>query len=327
MDLWRLCFDDKEEFIQFYFSRKYKETWTVVLQEDKATRGALQIVPYPMTCFDTEISTGYISGACTHPSFRNQGVMKMILQKSFKRMFSKKILISTLIPQDLWLYDYYSKMGFATTFSFNWEHYSIQPQESGFQFPEPDVQEAYDYFNEQMYKRPLCIQHPFDDFRVILDDLHMSGGKLIIMRDVSNNLTGMAFAVPKQDCVHIYDLLANSELEKRLLLNQTAYEFGTNHIMCKVPGYDGSALPGGMARIINVMQVLEKYVSANPDVHSLLEIHDPDIPENNGFFWLTNGTCFKLENPKKKPNQVVDIQTLTRTLFGQYAFASLMLDN
>ena len=117
MELWRVCFDDMEEFIQFYFDKKYKdENALVYWDEQGAAIAALQTPLYPMTFGETQIITGYISGACTHPLARARGVMTKLLREAFYVMRGKKIPMSTLIPASEWLYDYYGKMGYATVF-------------------------------------------------------------------------------------------------------------------------------------------------------------------------------------------------------------------
>ena len=35
MELWRVCFDDTEEFIQFYFDKKYKEENALVYWDEQ----------------------------------------------------------------------------------------------------------------------------------------------------------------------------------------------------------------------------------------------------------------------------------------------------
>ena len=63
MELWRVCFDDTEEFIQFYFDKKYKEENALVYWDEQgAAIAALQTPLYPMTFGETQIITGYIRG-------------------------------------------------------------------------------------------------------------------------------------------------------------------------------------------------------------------------------------------------------------------------
>ena len=83
IDLWRLSFNDTEEFIRLYFDRVYKEENTLVIEKDGQVVSALQMLPYTMTYYGTEISVAYISGACTLPSMRGKGLMKQLMQKAF----------------------------------------------------------------------------------------------------------------------------------------------------------------------------------------------------------------------------------------------------
>ena len=58
-----MCFDDTEEFIQFYFDKKYKEENALVYWDEQgAAIAALQTPLYPMTFGVTQIVTGYFGG-------------------------------------------------------------------------------------------------------------------------------------------------------------------------------------------------------------------------------------------------------------------------
>ena len=66
-----------------------------------------------MTFEGEDIHTAYISGACTHPDYRNQGVMHELLSQAFARMLHNNVALSTLIPAEPWLFDYYGRSGYA----------------------------------------------------------------------------------------------------------------------------------------------------------------------------------------------------------------------
>ena len=74
-DLWRTCFGDSEAFIDLYFDRVYQDDNTLTIERNGQIVSALQMLPYTMTYFGTEISVAYISGACTVPEQRGQGLM------------------------------------------------------------------------------------------------------------------------------------------------------------------------------------------------------------------------------------------------------------
>lgn len=86
IDLWRTSFDDSEEFIKLFFDRVYKKENALFIEKDGKIVSALQMLPYVMTYYGTEISVSYIYGACTLPSERGQGFMRQLIQKAFEVM-------------------------------------------------------------------------------------------------------------------------------------------------------------------------------------------------------------------------------------------------
>ena len=85
VNLWRTCFGDSEAFISLYFDRVYKDENAMTIEKDGKIVSALQIVPYTMTYLGTEISVGYISGACTTPEERGQGLMRQLLKRHSRK--------------------------------------------------------------------------------------------------------------------------------------------------------------------------------------------------------------------------------------------------
>ena len=63
--LWKICFDDSEEFVEMYFRLRYKTEVNVAIQSGDEVISALQMLPYPMTFGGETVQTSYISGACT----------------------------------------------------------------------------------------------------------------------------------------------------------------------------------------------------------------------------------------------------------------------
>lgn len=117
--LWQLCFDDNEEFVEMYFRLRYKNEINIAIESGDEIVSALQMIPYPMTfCGDT-VQTSYISGACTHPDFRGNGVMRELLSQAFAKMLRNGMYFSTLIPAEPWLFDYYTRMGYASVFQYS----------------------------------------------------------------------------------------------------------------------------------------------------------------------------------------------------------------
>ena len=346
MELWRVCFDDTEEFIQFYFDKKYKdENALVYWDEQGAAIAALQTPLYPMTFGETQIITGYISGACTHPLARARGVMTKLLREAFYVMRGRKIPMSTLIPANEWLYDYYGKMGYATVFDYTPEYYTILDKPVADHFRVEAIREEglltddlFSYFQSMMRLRPCCVQHEREDFEVIVESLRMDGGALIVVYS-DKNIVGMAFAEPRGNRVLIQDGMYDSEDVKRVALWGVMKYLDAVEIYCRVLPSGKVDEHRGMARVLDVEQMLRLYAVNNPEQNLVLKVTDDWIPENTGIYVIGKGDCV-CDNAKQVEAEL-SVQELAQLLLGYHPerfpqlepyfkkyspFISLMLD-
>ena len=60
-NLWKLCFNDSEEFTELYFRLRYNNDINIAIQSGEEVIAALQMLPYPMTFEGEDIHTAYIS--------------------------------------------------------------------------------------------------------------------------------------------------------------------------------------------------------------------------------------------------------------------------
>lgn len=347
MDLWRLCFEDTEEFIRFYFSKKYKDENTLVYRDKQGDAiAALQMPIYPVTFAGTLLQAGYISGACTHPLARAQGIMTKLLEEAFEVMRKRGIFASILIPASEWLYGYYGKMGYATVFDYSPERYTVLDRAIPNHFRvEASRDEAlltdelFGFFYDSMLRRPCCVQHDREDFNAIIEDLRISGGALIVVYSGESHIVGMAFAEARGNHALVKDWLYDSEEVKQALLWGVMTHLDAAEIFCRaLPAGKGDE-HRGMARILDVEQLLRLYTIRYPEQHFALKVTDEQIPENTGIYVIGEGACSR----KNTGNATVEltVQELTQLMFGYYPerfpglashfkachpFISLMLD-
>ena len=90
-DDFNFCFNDSEEFTELYFRLRYNNDINIAIQSGEEVIASLQMLPYPMTFEGEDIHTAYISGACTHPDYRNRGVMHELLSQAFARMLHDNV--------------------------------------------------------------------------------------------------------------------------------------------------------------------------------------------------------------------------------------------
>ena len=293
--LWKLCFEDSEEFVEMYFKLRYKNEVNVAIQSGDEVISALQMLPYPMTFCGETVQTSYISGACTHPDFRSKGVMRELLSQSFAQMLRNGIQFSTLIPAEPSLFDYYKRMGYATVFQYSVKEMTlpefIPSKEIAVNVVSKPQDEVYSYLNKKLSERPCCIQHSAEDFQVIMADLPISGGNLFVARQ-ANEIRGIAIIYKGENCIIINELLAEDKDTEYSLLFAIKQYTGCNHIIQLLP--PDKELPQhslGMARIISAKEVLQIYASAFPEDDMQLEVSDKQLSVNNGYYYLSDGKC------------------------------------
>lgn len=313
IDLWQLSFHDTEEFVRLYFDRVYKEENTLVIEKNGQVVSALQMLPYTMTYYGTEISVAYISGACTLPSMRGKGLMKELLQNAFEEMKYRSVALSALIPGEPWLFDYYRKAGYTEAFDCS-ELIYTRP-ETPVYAPEitvmppkvPSIDKLYDYFNSKLRERNCCMLHTKDDFITILRELELDGGEMLTALDEDENPIGMAFVLPPDPMqpesdrkVYVKEMFYKDDRVASLLLQEATLQNNVSTAIYKMPPVIPETRPLGMARVIDTDRLAGHWLSAHKD------------------------------SPfKEKELKDMDIRVLTEIVMGypnREAYMSLMLD-
>lgn len=329
--LWKLCFNDSEEFIEMYFRLRYSNEVNMSIRIGKELVAALQLLPYPMTFCGHTIQTSYISGACTHPEFRGNGIMRELLSQSFTRMFHNGIQISTLIPAEAWLFNYYERMGYASVFQYSTKEIIvpefIPSKNVTVEVSNKFQEDVYQYLNNKLSERSCCVQHTETDFHVILTDLPISSGFLFVARQ-ENKINGIAIVYKRDTHLIINELFAENKDAEHGLLHNIKQHTGFNHITQLLP--PDNIHPQhhlGMARIINAKEVLQLYASAFPDKKMQLELVDEQISENSGYYYLYGGRCMFSTERLSGAHIQTNISELTnKILLPLQPYMSLMLN-
>lgn len=293
IDLWQECFGDPEAFVQLYFSTKYTEENSVVYVEGERVLSALQMLPYLMTCWGRELHTSYISGASTWPDARGKGLMKDLLIKAFGIMRSRDIHLSTLIPAEPWLFDFYKKAGYGTAFYSAVRTFTDIPSVTVIQNKYTE-EELYAYFTISMRNRPCCILHTFDDFRVILADLYLAGGRVVTVSGNNGFIRGLALIVPDSGKVWIKEWMFDNEEISMALLSEIKALYPHCEIAAVIPAGQKNGSAFGMIRIIDAPMILQYYAAAHPEIVWSFSLKDDQIPSNTAAYMLRKGYCEKL---------------------------------
>lgn len=278
IDLWRNSFHDTEEFISLYFDRVYKEENTLVIEKNGQVVSALQMLPYTMTYYGTEISIAYISGACTLPSMRGRGLMKELLQNAYEEMKYRKVAVAALIPGEPWLFDYYRKEKYTKAFDcseliYNRPETPVYAPEITVMPPKvPSMDKLYHYFNSKLRERNCCVLHTKDDFVTILRDLELDGGEMLTALDEDENPIGMAFVLPADKSepeagrsVYIKEMLYKDDRVASLLLQEATLQNNVDRAIYRMPPVIPETRAIGMARVIDTDRLIGHWLSTHKD--------------------------------------------------------------
>lgn len=330
--LWKQCFEDSESFVDLYFKKRYNDEINAVIERDGGTVSALQMIPYTMSFCGKIIPLSYISGACTHPVYRRQGVMGELLAKTHREMYLGGSWLSFLIPANDGLFDYYAKWGYESVFNYSLQIrqaddllasplYSIVDETDEHDF----MAEHYRYFSNRIKNRSCCVLHSREDLEVVLEDLRLVNGKLLIARRCGL-IHGMAFCVKDENRVLIKEMFADNNVVKDSLMKEASLIFQTDEVACmQLPLLNPKCL--GMARVLQVEKMLTLFASKYPSVEWKLQVEgDEAISENNDFFVVSKGKCVR-GRLKNHVYHLCTMNQLTRLLFARETpYMSLMID-
>ena len=328
--LWKLCFDDSDQFIEMYFNLRYTDEINIAIESDDKVVAALQMIPYPMTFCNHMVSTSYISGACTHPDFRGNGIMSKLLLKVFTEMWTKDVLFSTLIPAEPWLFSYYERLGYAPVFYYSTEDVIVPDSPSPRNITVTTISEydenIYHYLNKKLAERPCCIQHTPEDFKIIVAGLAINDEILFIAKQ-NHEVYGIAIVYQEDNHIIINEMFADSKDIELNLLYYISHYTNCRHLTLLKPPTDTISHSLGMARIINAKEVLQLYSAAFPKNEMQIELSDEQLSANNGYYSLYQGKCIFSKMPRSTTYSKLTISELTkRILTPLQPYMSLMMN-
>ncbi|MDR1347379.1 MAG: GNAT family N-acetyltransferase [Prevotellaceae bacterium] len=325
--LYKLCFDDSDRFVNFYFDKRYTEKNHFTILKNSNPVAALQVIMYMMTFFDAKISFAYLSAICTHPDFRRQGLMTELLEKTHKQLFADGICAAFLIPAKPFLFDVYRRNDYETVFyrtkkQINTCNFGINCKI--YEYPEADKSKVFEYFDSKMNGRNCCIQHSFRDFETICEDIYNSSG-VILIAEYENRIAGISFASPISDSIAISEHFAETREISESLLKTVSEKTKTDNLICVDIPQNGHCEAIGMIRIICAEKMLRLYAATHRNCEKTICIKDSLIAENNGCYVISNAGCTKL--PFENSHNSWNVAQLAQFIFDrQMPYLSLMLN-
>lgn len=117
-EIWRLNFDDSQEYTDFVFARILDPS-KILVYLDKAGQpiGMLCMEPIELVSGESSCPAVYMYAFSVHPRFQSRGIGGKLLEGFHKYCKSKGYYASVLTPASKTLFDYYEGRGYTTQFA------------------------------------------------------------------------------------------------------------------------------------------------------------------------------------------------------------------
>ena len=252
--LWRICFNDNEEFIRLFFDNIYNPENVIAIEQNGDIVSALHILPYTIDIGGKETQAAYICGVGTLPYERGKGHMSRLMKLTDEVLKRRNIPISFIIPAEPWLFDIYEKYGYKKAFGYNREKLFISERNSlygNITLVTGSSEAVFAYFDKKQRERRNSVLHDEKDLAIIVKDLVISGGGLFIARGNQNEIIGLAFAVPDENAEALVNEFMYDDIAVRQdLLNSIATKFDSPHITIISPALTKTPTTKGMVKLI-----------------------------------------------------------------------------
>lgn len=322
--LWRTCLNSTEEFLDIYFSEKYKSGHNFTIRRDGRVVSALQVCPYRFTYYGAVQHAACLAGLATLPEYRRRGFASQLLSEAHRKMYRQDTTVSFLIPQDKDSFHFYEapeRGGYRTCI---WRQTApIDTSEDGafdhITVTQPDDwgHDLYVVYNRMSADIPFMLHPSEDDFFAALEAADLQDG-YVLAAHMRGRLVGVCVAVKEADGRVFIRSFGLCYREVRAAF--VSY-------LCRVAGVDTvyrrycttadaeGAEPYAMARIVDVQRFLERVASKDKSAHFHIRINgDAHLPENNGNYYVEKG---KVYITPAESNAVMTPGELAETFIGR----------
>ncbi len=287
-ELWRICFGDSEQFMDWFFSERYFPEYSSCLLEDGVMMSALQSYPLHVRIRNRILPASMLTGVSTHPERSGRGYMKQIFLHHMQRVRSFHIPIVIHTPAHLTTF--FSRGHYPATDTL---HLTLQNARHA-ALPEGiSRQDLYHGLGmlQVCYQKATarysgCVSRTVADFAYKMRDYASDGARCLVRRDGADVLGYCVYYVT-DDRVHAEECFALNEETLSMLLNALSFVAAGRELHVKLPpdspahlnGATFEILPQGVMGIADVSEALKAIIG---DDSFVFEVADTTVPENVG---------------------------------------------
>lgn len=308
--LWSLCFDDDEQFIDFYFSHVATEQETLVHYScDGSPIAHIGLPVYHLRIgegIDQRVVCTYISGACVHPEHRRGGLMRQLMTRVLQDAattpwdrWDARMAAVILIPASEELRQYYTKhFDFVTI---GRRHYSAQVPDYAFLSPLPKQASGILSTDHRRTPQHLLargrtlgdygLYHSQTQWEALQHEYSLSASSTIeYVCDKEGECQGLALARLGDDAIYVDYIvaLAGTDALERLINALRLRWTGELPILFRHAN-QAEGQPWGMIRPVCLMDFLRRHIQTSGGDMPSFSYTDRLIPDLTGTYSLEGG--------------------------------------
>lgn len=341
--LWKYCFNDSKEFMDFYFSDIYNNENIVVGEEDNKVLCALQIKPYKIKVNSLEYNASYVVGVSTKPEVRGQGLMSQLMNQAIKDMYEAGQGVSLLMPIDNGLYESFGYGFVSDQLKYKINVDAVPRQKNDVQL-EP-VEDKHlpllvDYYASSMSNKKAYVNRDEELFKKILMEIHSEGGYTYVALDKEDKVVGYLFYYLEDNKMEVREMNYSSKeilfaflnfikLHGTQIKEVNLYESTDGYLKYVISNSDQNEIrvvPFMMARIINLREFC-KSIRLNKKAFGSITIRvlDDILPANDKTFAIDfDGNAIRLNHTRNQPDITLTIGRLTQLLLGYLTYNDIV---
>lgn len=341
-NLWKYCFTDNDEYVDYYFSNRYDTDNNYIIKEDETLKASLMANPYKINIGDNITKTSYVVGVSSGGTDRGKGYASYLIKETLKDRYSKGEDVSMLMAIDTKIYTRYGYTNIADMLEMdiNLERIDVKKHKD----IDVHIYDSANYIKDLMSIYDICSQkfgaffiRDEKYFKFLIDEVKLEGGYIYIAykneRPISYMLfypkhilgqTGFVreiFSISNSGYDKLFEIIKSHFTQIKNIILHT----NSNSYLKSYFSNDNKIIyiqkPFMMSRVINVKSVLSKLKFKE---NLCIKIIDDIIKDNNCIFELsTQG----IEITDKKEDIKMDIYDFTSLYFGYIGADDIVFKN
>lgn len=343
--LWQYAFNETESFMEYFFTKRYREEYNLVVAEEEI-RASLLLNPYTLHHQRGEETVRYVVGISVWPEYRGMKYTTKLLRESFERLYEQGESLSLLMPIDTGIYRRY---GYENCFDMQIlelevEHITAKEQTGYFlrrvrsseDGTLADARAVYEKNSLHWQNFLLRDKNYFADF---FEEVRQENGEILVCYDRTGLAKGYMVFYPKEENEEetgfvrellvleaaVYDVFLRLIKSHKTQIKKVIIHQPEDSLLMDFLGNDNQvrrqSRPFLMARILNLRKLLQKLpLSEETDLR--IRVSDPMIAANDGLFHLTAKGITEM-SPDQKEDFGLSIGEMTRLYMGRLSFDQL----